>query len=248
MTTSHPTGQPLGYFVTGTDTEIGKTFISSALLYALGQRGVRVAAMKPIAAGATLVKEGDREVWHNEDVDQLAAAANVVLPSELAVPYMLEQPAAPHISAQLMHVDMKIAHIIDFYQRVSKLADVVVVEGVGGFRVPISATEDTADLAQQLGLPVIMVVGLRLGCISHALLTAEAIAARGLKLVGWVANTVDPGMAYASDNVEALQARLGAPLLGCVPRLAAPLPAAAADYLNFSILPGWPTMPSGKIM
>ncbi|WP_188380775.1 dethiobiotin synthase [Oxalicibacterium faecigallinarum] len=248
MTSQHAIDKPLGYFVTGTDTEIGKTFISCALLHALGQCGVRVAAMKPIAAGATLIKEADGEVWHNEDADQLAAAANVKLPSELAVPYLLEQPAAPHISAELMRVDMHIAHILDTYRQVTALADAVVVEGVGGFRVPISATEDTADLAQQLALPVIMVVGLRLGCISHALLTAEAIAARGLKLAGWVANTVDPGMAYASDNVEALQARLEAPLLGCVPRLAAAMPAAAADYLNFSTLPGWPDTPSGKVM
>lgn len=235
------------YFVTGTDTEIGKTFISAALLHALTRTGVRVAGMKPIAAGATLVKEGGREVWHNDDADALSAAANVVLPPELAVPYLLQQAAAPHISAKLMRVEMNIAHIRDCYAQVAALADAVVVEGVGGFCVPISDTEDTADLAQQLALPVIMVVGLRLGCISHALLTAEAIAARGLTLAGWVANSVDPGMAYASDNVEALQARLSAPLLGCVPRLAAPLAAAAADYLNFSILPGWPQAPSGKV-
>ena len=120
------------------------------------------------------------------------------------------------------------------------MADAVVVEGVGGFRVPLSDHADTADLAQQLGLPVIMVVGLRLGCLNHALLTADAIAARGLKLVGWVANTVDAAMPFAEDNVEALVQRLSAPLLGCVPRLSAPLPAAAASYLDFSCLPNWP--------
>lgn len=234
-----------GYFVTGTDTEIGKTFISCAMLHALGRDGRRVAAMKPIAAGAVVIQEAGGEVWHNEDADQLAAAANVALSQDLAVPYLLQQPAAPHISAKLMRVEMEIAHILNCYAKVATLADSVIVEGVGGFRVPISDREDTADLARQLGLPVIMVVGLRLGCISHALLTAEGIAAQGLTLAGWVANTVDPGMAFASDNVEALQVRLPAPLLGCVPRLAAPLPSAAADYLNFSLLPDWPLKAAG---
>ncbi len=228
------------WFVTGTDTEIGKTLISTALVTALVRQGLRVAAMKPIAAGVTVTSEGGREVWHNEDADLLAAAANVKLPTELAVPYLLKEPAAPHVSAKLMAVEMNIAHIAGCYARVAAQADAVVVEGVGGFCVPLSDTEDTAHLARELDLPVIMVVGLRLGCISHALLTAEAIAARGLTLAGWVANTVDPGMAFARDNVEALQARLPAPLLGCVPRLAAPMAAAAADHLDCTLLPGWP--------
>jgi len=228
------------WFVTGTDTEIGKTLISTALVTALVRQGLRVAAMKPIAAGVTLVKDGGHEVGRNEDVDLLAAAANVKLPAELAVPYLLREPAAPHIAAKLMGVEMNIAHIARCYAQVAARADAVVVEGVGGFCVPLSDAEDTADLARELDLPVIMVVGLRLGCISHALLTAEAIAARGLKLAGWVANTVDPDMAYAKDNVEALQAGLPAPLLGCVPRLSTPLAAAAADYLDCTLLPGWP--------
>jgi dethiobiotin synthetase len=122
-------------------------------------------------------------------------------------------------------------------------ADAVVVEGVGGFRVPLTDQEDTADLAQQLGLPIVLVVGIRLGCISHALLTAEAIAARGLLLAGWVANSADPGMRHAEANIDALRARLPAPLLGCVPRLPAPTAAAAAAHLDFSLLPGWPSAP-----
>lgn len=229
-----------GCFVTGTDTEIGKTLISSAIAHALAQAGVRVAAMKPVAAGATAVMSSSGEVWHNDDADQLAQAANVVLPMELAVPYLLREPAAPHIVAKQENVRIDPAHIHACYQQVAAQADAVVVEGVGGFCVPLNDEFDTADLARQLALPVIMTVGLRLGCISHALLTAEAIAARGLKLVGWVANTVDEKMRYAEDNVEALAQRLPAPLLGCVPRLAAPLPAAAAAYLDFSCLPGWP--------
>ncbi|HEY0567262.1 MAG TPA: dethiobiotin synthase [Xanthobacteraceae bacterium] len=224
------------YFITGTDTEIGKTLISSAMLYALTQQGVRAAGMKPVAAGAEL-HDG---VWHNEDADRIASAANVAVPPELATPYLLREPAAPHIVAKLEGVDIDLAHIRSCYDRVSEMADAVVVEGVGGFRVPLSNRYDTADLAQQLGLPVILVVGLRLGCINHALLTAEAITARGLVLAGWVANVVDLEMSFGMDNITALTERLPAPLLGCVPRLPAALPAAAAAHLDFSSLPGWP--------
>lgn len=229
-------------FVTGTDTEVGKTLISSALLHALGQRGVRAAGMKPVAAGADL-RDG---VWHNEDADALAAAASVVLPPQLATPYLLRTPAAPHIAAALDGVALDPAHILACFNQITQLAEAVVVEGVGGFRVPLTDDCDTADLAQQLGLPLILVVGLRLGCISAALLTAEAIAARGLTLAGWVANGIDPAFAYAEDNVAALSVRLcaqfGAPLLGCVPRLAVPSAAAAARCLDLSGLPGWPAL------
>lgn len=225
-----------GYFITGTDTEIGKTLISSTLLYALARQGVRAAGMKPVAAGAEL-RDG---AWHNEDVDRLAEMANVAVPPELATPYLLREPAAPHIVAAEEGVAIDLAHIRACYEQVASLADAVVVEGVGGFRVPLGRGYDTADMAQQLGLPVILVVGLRLGCLNHALLTAEAIAARGLKLVAWVANIVDLGMSHGMDNIEALTERLPAPLLGCVPRLPEALPAAAALHLDFSSLPGWP--------
>jgi dethiobiotin synthetase len=223
-------------FVTGTDTEIGKTLISSALLYALVQGGMRAAGMKPIAAGAT-VRDG---IMHNDDVDALAAASNVSLPSELAAPYLLHEPAAPHWAAALECVHIDGAHIMACHARITELADAVVVEGVGGFQVPLSDRFDTADLAQQLGLPVVMVVGLRLGCINHALLTAEAIAARGLTLAGWVANAIDPQMRHVEASLEALSKRLAAPLLGCVPHLPQASPAAAAAHLDFSCLPGWP--------
>ena len=224
------------YFVTGTDTDIGKTLISSALLHALAQSGVRAAGMKPIAAGAEL-RDG---VWRNADADRLAAAGNVLLPAALATPYLMQEAAAPHIAAALQGIDIDLAHIRACYDRVADMADAVVVEGVGGFRVPLSGQYDTADLAQQLALPVVMVVGLRLGCLNHALLTAEAIAARGLPLAGWVANAVDLGMPHGAANIEALAARLGAPLLGYLPRLDDPSAALAAAHLDFSCLPGWP--------
>jgi dethiobiotin synthetase len=227
------------YFVAGTDTEIGKTLIASSLLHALTKTGIRTAAMKPVAAGAEL-RDG---VWHNDDADALAAQASVALPSALATPYLYRQPTAPHIAAALEERPIELPHILACYQQIAALADAVVVEGVGGFRVPLNHTTDTADLAQQLGLPVLLVVGLRLGCISHALLTVEAIAARGLPLAGWVVNTVDPDMLNSNATVDALAARIDAPLLGRVPRLSAPaaeLAAAAAAYLQFSSLPGWP--------
>ena len=253
MQTAQSSTARFSCFVTGTDTEIGKTLISSALVYALVQAGQRTAAIKSVAAGATAVQTPAGEVWHNDDADILAATANVNLPPELATPYLLRAAAAPHVAASLMNIEIDIAHIAGCYAKAASMADAVVVEGIGGFCVPLSDHADTADLARQLDLPVIMVVGLRLGCLNHALLTAEAIAARGLKLAGWVANTVDAGMPFAEDNVAALAARLSAPLLGCVPRLTqveavngdvsgeyAPLPAAAAGFLDFSQLQNWP--------
>lgn len=223
-------------FVTGTDTEIGKTLVSSALLHALVQKGGRVAGMKPVAAGTQLV-QGE---WHNEDVDSLVAAGNLDLPLELVTPYLFHDAIAPHIAAQREGVVMRLEHIQECYAAIAAQADAVVVEGVGGFRVPLSPGFDTADLAARLALPVVLVVGLRLGCISHALLTAEAIAQRGLQLAGWVANTVDAGMPFLAENVDALRARLPAPLLGVIPRLAVPSAKAAAGFADFSVLPGWP--------
>jgi dethiobiotin synthetase len=223
------------YFVTGTDTEIGKTLVSSAMLHALGRSGMRAAGMKPVAAGAEL-RDGR---WHNDDVDALAAAATLHMPTELTTPYLLREAAAPHLAAQAEGVAIELAHICACYEQIAAQADALVVEGVGGFCVPLSDDADTADLAEQLDLPVIMVVGLRLGCINHALLTAQAIAARGLTLTGWVANCVDAKMAYADENVAAIKARLPAPLLGIVPRLAVPSAAAAAAHLDFAGLPGW---------
>ena len=215
-------------FVTGTDTEIGKTLISGAILHALGQAGVRAAGMKPVAAGAE-EREG---VLRNEDVDFLYEAAPLKLPRELTTPYLFRTPAAPHIAAALECQPIAPRRIVAAYEQVRAQAEAVVVEGVGGWRVPLTNSYDTSDLARQLGLPVILVVGLRLGCINHALLTAEAIAARGLRLAGWVANTVDPAMGHTDGNVEAIAARLNAPLLGRVPRLAQPSAAAAAACLD----------------
>ncbi|MEC5215523.1 dethiobiotin synthetase [Actimicrobium sp. GrIS 1.19] len=225
-----------GCFVTGTDTEVGKTLISAALLHALTQRGVRAVGMKPVAAGAI---EIDGRLC-NEDAMLLAAAGNLQRSAALTTPYLLRAAAAPHVAAQLDGVSMSLDHLVACHAELASDADAVVVEGVGGFCVPLSHSADTADLARRLDLPVVLVVGVRLGCINHALLTAEAIRARGLTLAGWVANRIDPGMAHADANIAALSQRLRAPLLGVVPRLAQPSAALAAGYLDCTVLPAWP--------
>ena len=224
-------------FVTGTDTEIGKTLVSSAILYKLARSGVRACGMKPVAAGAEL-RDGE---LHNDDADMLIAAGNVHLPASITTPYMLREPAAPHIAAALEDVTIESAPIIAAFAEIQAASDAVVVEGVGGFRVPFNETFDSADLAAQLNLPVILVVGMRLGCISHALLTVEAIVARGLVMAGWVANTIEPDMRFAQENIEALAQRIPAPLLGQVPRLQEPTAAHAAEFIDLAGLPGWPS-------
>ena len=208
-----PTGTAC--WVTGTDTEIGKTLTACALLHWLGAQGLRTLGLKPIAAGADEVAG----VRHNEDVDALAAVCSEQPSLAQRTPYLLRTPAAPHVAARLDGVAIAPTHIVDQVRAMRAHADAVVVEGVGGFRVPLTARYDTADLAVDLALPVVLVVGLRLGCISQALLTAEAIGARGLTLRGWVANSTQDDMPYEADNIEALRERLAAPLLGHVPRL-----------------------------
>ncbi|KAG0165172.1 hypothetical protein DFQ30_008865 [Apophysomyces sp. BC1015] len=197
---------------------------------------LRAAALKPIAAGAQL-RNG---IWHNEDADLLRGASNVALPPRVSTPYLLREPAAPHIVAAREGVQLDIAHIVARHHDAEQIADVIVVEGVGGFRVPLNDMQDTSDLAFALELPVVLVVGLQLGCINHALLSAEAIAARRLVLAGWIANTIDPDMAFVTENVEAIRQRLdrqyGAPLLGTIPHLNGSGADDAAAYLEIDTL------------
>jgi dethiobiotin synthetase len=223
-------------FVTGTDTEIGKTLVSAAILHKLVAGGVRACGMKPVAAGAEL-RDGE---LHNDDADQLIAAGNVHLPANLTTPYMLRTAAAPHIAAALEGVVIEPVPILAAYAEIAAASDAVVVEGVGGFRVPLSGDFDSADLAAQLNLPVVLVVGVRLGCISHSLLTVEAIVARNLVLAGWIANEVDPDMQFAEHNIDALALRIPAPLLGRVPYLDNPSAAKAAEFITLAGMPGWP--------
>jgi len=203
----------IGCFVTGTDTGVGKTLVSTGLLHALAPHHRRVVGMKPVAAG--VVPWG--EAWASEDAIALRSASTLAVAPELDNPVLLLDPLSPHIAAERAGVQIDIAAIVRSYQALAAQADAVVVEGAGGFHVPLTDTQTGADLAQALALPVVLVVGLRLGCLSHALLTAEAIRARGLVLVGWIANRVDPEMEAADENIAYLRARLGVPLLAEVP-------------------------------
>lgn len=210
-----------GLFVAGTDTGVGKTRVAVALIRALQAQGLRVAAMKPVAAGSA---PGEL----NEDVVALRQAADVAADLGDVNPYSFSEPIAPHIAAQESGVRIELGVIAAAFARLAAAADVVVVEGAGGWRVPLNDSEDMADLAQRLGLPVVLVVGLRLGCLSHALLTAESIAARRVPWAGWVGNHIDPAMARQAANVGALRARLPGPCLGVQPF--APGPASPSEH------------------
>lgn len=198
-----------GYFITGTDTGVGKTLVSCLLLHAFASQGKTVVGMKPVAAGCENGK------W--QDVEMLATASNVVAPPEYRNPYALVPPIAPNVAANRSGINIDISVIRHAYLELQRKADVVVVEGVGGFLVPLNDHQDSADMAEALGLPVILVVGMRLGCISHALLTARAVRAAGLTLAGWVANRIEPEMAAFDENVLALKQRLECTLLGVLP-------------------------------
>ena len=215
-------------FVAGTDTDVGKTLVAAALLHKCRERGQTAAGMKPVAAGCEL--RGGR-LW-NADVAALTAASGLALDRALVNPYLFAAPIAPHIAAAEEGIDIDLEHIVGCYARLCEQAEAVVVEGAGGFLVPLGGDSDGGHLARRLGLPVLLVVGMRLGCINHALLTQEAIAARGLVLAGWVANRVDPGMARFDANLAALESRLRAPLLGVIPFLDRPEAALAARHLE----------------
>jgi dethiobiotin synthetase len=230
MTSPHASRlTPHGYFVTGTDTGVGKTRVAVALIHALRAQGLRVAAMKPVAAGS---EPGEL----NDDVSALLQAANVSADLRDVNPYSFAPPIAPHLAAQQAGIRIELPVIVAAYARLAAAADAVVVEGAGGWRVPLNAREDMADLAQALGLPVVLVVGLRLGCLNHALLTAESIGRRGLPWAGWVGNAIDPEMAARTANLETLQARLPAPCLGVQEYSAVP-----AQYDG---APGWLRLPA----
>jgi dethiobiotin synthetase len=213
------------YFLTGTDTEVGKTFAACALLHAARREGFSTLGMKPVAAGVD-------EHGNNSDVEQLIAASSVKAPRDLVNPCCFAAPIAPHIAAAEQRQTIDIDGLRVAFEQLAGLAEFIVVEGIGGFRVPLTETLDTANLAQALDLPVILVVGLRLGCLNHALLTAEAIRARGLGLAGWTANLVDPAMERWKENVAALELRLDAPLLGVLPWQARPDPTLAGDLMK----------------
>ncbi|PKO47657.1 MAG: dethiobiotin synthase [Betaproteobacteria bacterium HGW-Betaproteobacteria-22] len=201
------------YFIVGTDTNVGKTYVASALIRHFVNAGFNTVGMKPIASGCEMTAQGE---WMNEDVQVLSSASNVTAPLNLINPYRFTPAIAPHIAAAQAGVDIDARVITNAYDDLSKLADVVIIEGAGGFFVPINATETLADLAVMLNLQIILVVGMRLGCINHALLTVAAIQARGLTLAGWVANQLEPDMPMFAENLDSLQQRIAAPYLSVV--------------------------------
>ncbi len=204
-----------GVFVTGTDTGVGKTWISLGIMARLQGNGYTVAAMKPVASGCARAPGG----LINEDARRLMAQADAQRPYELVNPYAFEPAIAPNIAARMAGAHISLEKIKAAYKKVSVSADITVVEGVGGWLVPLNERETTADLALALNLPIILIVGLRLGCLNHALLSVESIQRHGAPLAGWVANHLGGRAEMAKDNVHALQKRIDAPLLGTVPFL-----------------------------
>lgn len=221
-----------GLFVAGTDTGVGKTVAACALLQGFATLGLRAAGMKPVAAGAVLRRDG----WRNEDVDRLRAAANVDAPVAAVNPYCFAPAIAPHIAAAEAGVAIRLPVIAARYAQLARAADVVVVEGVGGLLVPLGPRSCASEIPRRLGLPVVLVVGLRLGCLNHALLTVEALRIRGLRLAGWVANRIDPRMARRRENLETLVSRIDAPLLGVLPHACDPQPRRLSRTLDINVL------------
>ncbi|HSI37564.1 MAG TPA: dethiobiotin synthase [Methylotenera sp.] len=201
------------YFIIGTDTNVGKTYVASALVRHFVDAGFKTVGMKPIASGCELNQQGE---LLNDDVVALSAASNVHASLALINPYSFVPAIAPHIAAEQAGVEMRLQVIADAYQQLKSMAEIVIVEGAGGFLVPINQQQTLADLAVKLDLPIILVVGMRLGCINHALLTVEAIQVRGLKLAGWVANEIEPNMPMFEENLTSLQQRISAPCLSVV--------------------------------
>lgn len=198
------------YYITGTDTEIGKTHAACALLATARAQELRAAALKPVAAGID-------ESGHNDDVVRLMAAANVLLPEQTVNPWLLKEPLSPHIAAKRAGVEISVAPIIECFHAACEQSDLLLVEGVGGLYAPLSDSLTQADLVRELDIPVIMVVGLRLGCLNHALLTAAAIQRERLTFAGWIANQIDPFFQAQEENIQTLMQQLNAPCLGILP-------------------------------
>jgi dethiobiotin synthetase len=218
-------------FVSGTDTGVGKTIAAAALLVALNRAGCTALGMKPVASGCVAARDGLR----NDDAELLIAHGAFPVPYAQVNPFALAEPIAPHLAARGANTQLALEPVRAAFAALQAAGDFVVVEGVGGWMVPLSAALMQSDLVRALALPVILVVGLRLGCINHALLSARAIAADGCRLIGWIGNRIDPHMARADDNLGTLRERLPAPCLGVLPFCADPDPRALADELESAV-------------
>jgi dethiobiotin synthetase len=205
-----------GFFVTGTDTEVGKTLVSGALILKLRKAGIRTIGFKPVVAGTYVDASGQKL---NEDLEALRIASGLNSQEYKLCPFVLDLAAAPHLVAQKDNVHLDATPILDEFNALTSAFDSVVVEGAGGFLVPLNEQEDLGDVAQAMDLPVILVVGMHLGCINHALLTCEAIVSRQLTIAGWVANTLSEEIPLLAENIQTLKDRIFAPFLGLVPTL-----------------------------
>jgi dethiobiotin synthetase len=219
----------MSYFITGTDTGVGKTLVSCALLHAFAAQGKRVAGFKPVAAGCD---DDD----HNEDAKRLRTASSIQATYGQINPYCFAHAIAPHLAARHAGARIDFSRILASFRELSGQTDEVIVEGAGGFCVPLNEKQDSADLAKELDLPIILVVGMRLGCINHALLTLRAIADYQLECAGWVANVLDADMPALQENIDALRERIAAPLLGVIPNMAEPDVKEAAACLDLGLL------------
>lgn len=218
-----------GIFITGTDTGIGKTVVSCALLIKLKQSGLKVQGMKPVASGCTLTDNGLR----NEDAELLIKYSSAVQEYGQVNPYAFEPAIAPHVAAAQANEEIDLDIILQKYNELKTHADCIIVEGVGGWQVPLNASQTVADLALTLKLPVLLVAGIRLGAINHALLTYEAIQQSGLDCLGWVANIIDGEMVNSDETIDAIQRRIAVPLLGVLPYQQALQVEQLASYLQF---------------
>ena len=204
-----------GYFVTGTDTEVGKTLVSGALILKLRELGRNAIGFKPVVAGTYQGQNGE---YINEDIETLRVASN--LPQTQSIcPFVLDTPAAPHIVAKANGIELNVNKLLESFTGIQNENDFVVVEGAGGFIVPLNDHESLADFAQKIDLPIIVVVGMKLGCLNHTLLTIEAIKTRKMKIAGWVANALAQEMSLLNENIQSLQDRIDAPFLGMIPTL-----------------------------
>ena len=217
------------YFITGTDTDAGKTAVSAGLLAAANQAGLSTAAVKPVAAGC----EGEAPLLRNADACLLRDTMSLDLPYDVVNPVALKPAIAPHVAAAEIGWPIRLQELVDGCQRVmAEQADLTLIEGAGGWRVPLGPDNYLSELPQALDIPVILVVGMRLGCLNHALLTVESIVSDGLQLAGWVANRIDPDMPRFEDNLLFLKEKIKHPCLGVVPWLDSITPSETAVYLE----------------
>ncbi|MGR5095331.1 dethiobiotin synthase [Vibrio maritimus] len=219
-------------FIAGTDTEVGKTVVSKAILSAVGAQGKKTIGYKPVAAGSEKTSEG----WRNSDALHLQAAANQEVDYDLVNPYALSLPASPHIAAIADNVEVKYDVLSNLLEQHKQNSDFVLVEGAGGWRVPVSKDDCLSTWVKREKLPVVLVVGIKLGCLSHAMLTAEAIKADGLELVGWVANRVNPGVEHYAEIIEMLEGAIDAPKLGEVPYVPSCKKRDLGKYINLDVI------------